>query len=185
MAVGDLMGKGLAAAMWLTHVIDLVRRAAEPFDSVSGVLARLNADLHASRVGAPLTSLCLIDLEHSAARLRVASAGHPPAVLLGHTTGTRLLHEGGPLLGALPSASYQAAELDFHPGDSLVAFSDGLAEFRNRLGQEFGPEGVVRCLRGRRRQSPQVIADGLLACARRFAGRTACDDVSLLVVQRA
>ena len=184
LAIGDLMGKGLSAAMWLTHVIDLVRRSAEPFDSVPGVLARLNLELHRSRVGAPLTSLCLLDLEPAAGRLTFASAGHPPALLLTARGEIRMLSQGGPLLGAFSSATYDAAELHLGAGDCLVAFSDGLADFRNHLGQEFGVDGVVRCLRGRRRQHASDIADGLLACSHRFAGRTPSDDVTVLVLKR-
>jgi len=182
--IGDLMGKGLSAAMWLTHIIDLLRRAAEPFDSLPGILARLNAEVHASRVGAPLTSLCAIDLPHASKRMTVAVAGHPPAFLLSAAGNLRLLNDGGPLLGALPSAAYQAAEIEICPGDSFVAFSDGLIEFRNEEGGEFGCDGIVGCLRRRRGSSAYAIADGLLACARTFARREPCDDATVLVIQR-
>lgn len=183
LAIGDLMGKGLSAAMWLTHVIDLLQRAAEPFDSLSAVLARVNAEVHRSRVGAPLTSLCALDLPHDSKRMTVAVAGHPPALLLANGGKIRPLSDGGPLLGALPSATYHAAEIELAPGDSVVAFSDGLSESRNEDGDEFGRDGIVHCLRQRRRSSAHALAEGLLACAREFARREPCDDVTVLVVQ--
>src|SRR5258705_4124705 len=56
-ALGDLMGKGLSAAMWLTHVLDLLRRACERGETLGEVMQYLNGEVDRSRVGVPLTSL--------------------------------------------------------------------------------------------------------------------------------
>ncbi len=63
LAVGDLMGKGLPAAMWLTHVLDLIRRCCETGQTLPGIMQSLNREMHRSRVGVPLTSLFLARLD--------------------------------------------------------------------------------------------------------------------------
>ena len=54
LALGDLMGKGLSAAMWLTHVLDLLRRACETTGDLPESMGTLNREMHRSRVAYPL-----------------------------------------------------------------------------------------------------------------------------------
>jgi Stage II sporulation protein E (SpoIIE) len=75
-ALGDLMGKGVAAAMWLTHVIDVLKRACEYSGELHEVMRVLNKEMYASRVGVPLTSLFLAHMEKN--RVTYSCAGCLP-----------------------------------------------------------------------------------------------------------
>jgi len=103
-----------------------------------------------------------------------------------HANGdTDLLEKGGPLLGAIESATFNSAELALEPGDALFAYSDGVLECRNAAGEEFGLERLADALRRSRQSSAHATLMVLLAELQDFAnGSPVCDDVSLTVIQR-
>jgi Stage II sporulation protein E (SpoIIE) len=82
LALGDLMGKGLPAAMWLTHVLDLLRRSCETGQTLPGIMQSPNREMHRSRVGVPLTSLFLARLDQAGSCLTYSYScgGCPPAL---------------------------------------------------------------------------------------------------------
>jgi len=96
-----------------------------------------------------------------------------------------LLEEGGPLLGAIEQAEFHPGELTLEPGDTLVAYSDGVLECRNPAGDEFGSDRLLEAIRKAEPQSAQARLMMLLATLQDFAnGASPCDDVSLTVIQR-
>ncbi len=105
LALGDLMGKGLPAAMWLTHVLDLLRRSCETSQDLSDIMQSLNREMHRSRVGVPLTSLFLARLDPAASSVTYSCGGCPPAFLLTGRQTVTMLQSGGPILGAVERAT--------------------------------------------------------------------------------
>ena len=100
-------------------------------------------------------------------------------------TGAHLLEEGGPLLGALEGAEFQSGELMLEPGDTLVAYSDGVLECRNNAGEEFGLDRLMASFLETKQQSAQATLMMLLAAVQDFAnGNPLLDDVSLTLIQR-
>ena len=93
--------------------------------------------------------------------------------------------KGGPLLGALEGAEFQSGELMLEPGDTLVAYSDGVLECRNTAGEEFGLERLMASVMEAKQQSAQATLMMLLAAVQDFAnGSPLLDDVSLNLIQR-
>ena len=181
--VGDLMGKGLSAAMWITHLIDLVYRAGEGFESTAGMMERLNNELVRSRVHAPLTSAFLLAADPASGAVSYSSGGHPPAVLVRSDGSTELLNHGGPLLGVFADARYASKSVQLCPGDAVVAFSDGLVEAHNNDDEEFSTERVCHSLAANAGASASDKLRALLTAADDFAGGKRLDDISVVVVQ--
>lgn len=182
--VGDLMGKGLSAAMWITHMIDLVYRASEGFESTAVMMARLNTELVRSRVHAPLASAFILAADRLSGAVSYSSGGHPPAVVLRADGRTELLNHGGPLLGVFADAEYKSNTVPLAHGDAVVAFSDGLVEARNEHDEEFSTDRVCRALAEniQSRASDRLLT--LMKTADEFAGGKRLDDISVVVVQR-
>src|SRR4051812_36777085 len=135
--LGDLMGKGLSAAMWITHIVDLVHRAVEASQNTCDLLAHLNTEILNSRVRAPLTSAVAICVDHSTNQVSVASAGHPPAILVRGCSRVETIHEGGPIMGVFANARYACRDIELGRGDAIVAFSDGVIDAHNGDGEDF------------------------------------------------
>lgn len=182
LALGDLMGKGLSAAMWLTHAIDLIRRACESDRILPEIMGSLNREIHRSRVGIPLTSLFMARLDSKDSTLTYSCAGCPPAFLLNRNRAVALLYEGGPILGALPEATYASGTVQFALKETLLAVSDGVIEVHHGHNFELRPDRVVEHLKNTAGASAMGVVHSLVA-RMKSADNTVVDDLSLLAIQ--
>src|SRR6185369_8148447 len=82
LALGDVGGKGLAAGMWVTHLIGLIRSHTEASSDPEAIVAGVNHDIARLAAVEPLSSLFVARLDTASGKLDYCSAGHPPALLL-------------------------------------------------------------------------------------------------------
>ncbi len=194
LAVGDIAGKGLAAGLWFAHLVGLIRIHACPDFIGAGLLpdpaaavGAINHDLHRLPCGPPMTSLFLGRLDLRRGELLYCNAGQPPALLLRRDGAVESLREGGPLLGAVPEASFRSGRVVIEPGDTLIGYSDGIVECRNRRGEGFGVRRLLAAARSAGRSSASSILFTVLAAVQDFAGSHPAgrdDDFTLMVVRR-
>jgi sigma-B regulation protein RsbU (phosphoserine phosphatase) len=94
------------------------------------------------------------------------------------------LEEGGTVVGLLPQARYRQASVPIEPGDTLVVYSDGIAEANNPREEEFGEERLLEVIRLNWSASVQEIRSKVLEAVREFAaGTPAADDLTLLIAR--
>ena len=141
-ALGDIAGKGPAAGMWFTHVVGLIRISVEE-NGPAAAMSAINRKLCCTEFAPPLTSLFLASLDLDSNEIMYCNAGHPPSLIVRRAGAVEALHIGGPILGAVPGATYSTARVRLEAGDSLLSFSDGIMECRNPLGTEFGTERLI------------------------------------------
>ena len=95
------------------------------------------------------------------------------------------LREGGPVLGALADAPFTNGRTRLRPGETLLGYSDGIAECRNEKGAEFGAEGLAAAAQVCRGCSASSTLFSVLGAADDFAGvKSREDDMALIVVCR-
>ncbi|MDT8068058.1 MAG: PP2C family protein-serine/threonine phosphatase [Terriglobia bacterium] len=181
--LGDLMGKGLSAAMWLTHVIDLVHRAAEGSQNVCDLLSRLNSEILESRVRAPLMSAVALCFEEGSSVVSCALAGHPPAVIIRGDVNFEIATAGGPLLGVFSSPRYECQDVDLRRGESIVAFSDGLIERRDHR-EDFSIGWVAALAAKAADAAPLLTISTLLDASTDLTRENRLDDTSIMVLRR-
>jgi serine phosphatase RsbU (regulator of sigma subunit) len=185
LALGDIGGKGLAAGMWTTHLVGLVRAHTAASPEPQAIVTGVNRDLCRMSSVVPLTSLFLAKLDPASGGLDYCSAGHPPTLLWRADGQLESLSKGGPVLGALPAASYGRGRVELRAGDVLLAYSDGLLESRNAADQEFGSERLEAQLRRARTTSAETVLFSVLGAVQDFAAASPlADDMSLVVVRR-
>ncbi len=127
----------------------------------------------------------LAQLDPCSGEIEYCNAGHFPPMLLG-ARGKIDLDVGGPLLGALAESTYESARQSLHPGDTLVAYSDGVIECRNAHDEEFGVDRLVSAASRLECESAQLALVTLLAAVQDFSGGSpACDDMTLMLVRHA
>lgn len=184
-AVGDVSGKGLSAALLMamtrTNLRASALRAAN--STPATILAQANEDLYDdfTEVGM-MATVFVSQYDPAAGRLTFANAGHSPVILYPAGGPARLLEADGPAMGVLPISLSQDETIPFQPGDVLVVATDGFNEERNSLGEFFGIDRLLRQVELLAADSPQAIADDLLATVARFAAGTAQDDDQTIVV---
>ena len=184
-AIGDIAGKGFISGMWFTHVIGMIRRYMSALGDPAAALSSTNRDLLLSGLEVPLTTLFLARVNLESGDLTYCNAGHPPALLLHGSNDVEELRSGGPVLGAISEASFTNASARLCPGNTLLAYSDGIPECRNEMGIEFGPKRLLSAARSLSGCKPGVMLFSLLAAVEDFAGgQRREDDVALIVLHR-
>ena len=183
--LGDICGKGLAAGMWITHLVGLVGTHTATSSEPETILKGVNTDLCRVSSVAPLASLFLARLDPVTGKLDYCNAGHPPALLLRADGHLELLSEGGPLLGVIPAASFDRGCVELQAGDLLLVCSDGILESLNKDDQEFGCERLEAQLRSAQTGSADAVLFSVLGSVQDFAAtRPLVDDMSLVVITR-
>jgi serine phosphatase RsbU (regulator of sigma subunit) len=182
--VGDVAGKDIAAGLWVTHLVGLARLAAEETAGPAEALARMNRHLCSLPPGTPLVALCFCRLDPRRGVLRYSNAGQPAPFVLRADGKPEPLAAGGPMLGALADASFEAGEARLVRGDVLIGFSDGVVECRNLRDEEFGWRRVVEAARMASAASAGSLLFSILGAVQDFAGaRPRLDDFTLLVAR--
>ncbi len=181
--VGDVSGKGVAASIRMAQLhatfrslIDvglplgeLVQRANRVF--CESIMSSHFATLVCARAGAD-------------GELELSNAGHPPPLLVRRGDVTRIAASGLPM-GVFCRASFGFHKVRLEPGDTLVLYTDGLTEARDRHDAEYGLERLARLVASRHAGMPDALADACLADLAAFRGGSPrTDDLTLMVIRR-
>lgn len=185
-AIGDVSGKGISAALWMTQVVSALGFVTRENLSPSRALARINSVLAAQSVRGMFVTMLLGRLRPATDRLELASAGHCNPWLLS-TDGPIeewTLPPGLPL-GILPETTYRTVSRPFTRGDTLLTFTDGLPESRGPSGEAYFGDRlgeILHSLPAPQRRSP---ARHLLAAEETFRGPAPRhDDLTILSLCR-
>jgi sigma-B regulation protein RsbU (phosphoserine phosphatase) len=185
-AVGDVAGKGLPAAMIMSHFQAMLRGLAEADRPVSQLVGRLNENLSRMLAVNQFISFFVVELEPVEGILRYVNAGHNPPFMVRANGEVEHLLGSGPVLGVVPGVSYPAHETRFAPGDTLLLYSDGATESKSPGDEEFGDARLIDCLK---KVASMKSDEGLARLKESILGfcKTSTptyDDITLLLVRR-
>ncbi|HEX4186563.1 MAG TPA: SpoIIE family protein phosphatase [Solirubrobacteraceae bacterium] len=179
MMVGDVTGKGVGAAT-VTSLVRHTAWAASDFDHhPAAVLERIDAALKRRPSLSVCTALCL---RLSGGRGTLASGGHPLPLLIGDH-GVREVGRHGTLLGAFSSVEWPEASFEMHPGETLVAFTDGVTDAVGRDDERFGLERLKEILAHMQNDSPMAIRERLVAALEDFQVGAQADDTAIVIMR--
>jgi hypothetical protein len=168
-ALGDVSGKGMKAAMNVSLIVGVLRSSSDSAISPVRMLERLNRCLCGRLQGGFVTAIIL--RLHADGYVTLANAGHLPPFL-----NQRELEIDGSLpLGLLPSASYDEVSILLHPGDQLSLYTDGLLEARSATGELYGFDRLYTLFASR--PSAQQASDAAVAFGQD-------DDITVLTLTR-
>lgn len=185
LALGDIGGKGLAAGMWVTHLIGLIRTHTAVSSNPETIVGGVNRDISRLSGVEPLSTLFVARLNSDDGHLDYCSAGHPAALLLRVDGQLESLSDGGPVLGVVPSFSFECGSVNLDAGDLLLACSDGILESFNEADQEFGGQRLEAEFRRAQGGSAESVLFSVLGAVQDFAApRPLTDDMTLVVIKR-
>jgi PAS domain S-box-containing protein len=186
--VGDVCGKGPEAAALTALARYTLRAIARRDPSPATMLTELNEHIvHQLPGNTRFLTACLGLLEpvDGVLRVRLASAGHPPALVRRSDGSVEQAAATGAFVGVLPQIRLVPSEMILCPGDRLVLYTDGLVEARTRAGGLVGEEGLLEAIAGLGDAPAAELAPALAGLARQGAGGRLRDDVAVLVVEAA
>ena len=182
LVIGDVVGRGAAAAAITAMARYTLRTAAMLTDDPQVALAALNRTLLA-RPDASLCTIAAVALgEDLTVPLRIAVAGHPPPLLIDGDSVSETSAGGDPVLGAFPDAEWKIEEQPIDRGQHLVLFTDGVTEAAGAAGR-FGERRLREHLMGT--ANPSHAIQRVEGALNEFTGGRLDDDAAILALTRA
>ena len=211
LAVGDISGKGISAALLMATIHSAVRaysqeslpQMREPVavGAVAGagrmmatwpegievspgaLLALLNHQLYESTPPEKYATLFLGLYDGRARRLTYSNGGHLPPILIGQDGAVRRLEAGGTVVGLFDGMTYDEETVEMNPGEVFLAYSDGVTEPENDFG-EFGEQRLIDLVRENREKALPLISQIVTAAVDTWIGdKEQPDDVTLVLAR--
>jgi serine phosphatase RsbU (regulator of sigma subunit) len=184
-AVGDVAGKGLPAALLMAQFAAETRHRVRLAPALEAAAADLNGQLREYALDELFITLCLGVLELGTRRFTFCSAGHPlPLVRRADGRIEELGADGsGFPLGIMPDAQYRHVSLELAPGDAVLLFSDGVTDALSARGERYhaAEDSRLRTRLGLAGGSPKAIGREIIRDLEAFsAGRSQFDDITLI-----
>jgi serine phosphatase RsbU (regulator of sigma subunit)/anti-sigma regulatory factor (Ser/Thr protein kinase) len=186
LVIGDVSGKGIAAALVMANTQSVLRAVARRGNIAPGrVLAEANEVLYAYIPSGTFVTCFYGVLDPESGRLVYANAGHDPPYLQRDGDAQELKARGMPL-GLMPDMPYEEEEADLVAGDDLLFYSDGLVEAHDPEGEMFGFSRLRKLIMAQSADNGEELVDYLLAELTRFTGTDSEqeDDITLVILQR-
>jgi len=187
-AIGDVSGKGIPAAMQVPILRTSLRALSICSQAnLAGLVTNLNRLVYEATPPSHFASFFYAEYEAPTRRLTYVNAGHnPPMVLRNggkHHKVTRL-EVGGSLLGLFRESSYCQAAVTLKTGDLVIAYTDGLSEAMDAQGQLWGEDRLIQAAEGCAGLSAADTVEALLEAASSFAsGTPQRDDIALVILR--
>jgi serine phosphatase RsbU (regulator of sigma subunit) len=180
-ALGDVAGKGPAAALLSTLVLGILADQRWDLRSPAETTWRLNEALALRAIEGRYVTLLCGELTREG-RLTYCNAGHNPPILVG-AGGTRRLEAGGPPAGMFGDAAFDQETVALAPGDRVIVCSDGVPEAEGPAGDEFGEWRLQQVAESSKEMDAAGVVDAIVRSVRAFAaGAPQRDDITALVV---
>lgn len=184
LALGDVAGKGLGAALYMAKLQSTLRAIAPNYDSLSDLGKEVNTIFLRDGLRDRFISLVYLELVSTTGKVRVLNAGHMPP-MVAHDGSVEEMPKGAPALGLMRGSAYEEQHVVLEVGDVLLVYSDGLTEARDDHGQFFGERRLKALMPSLRNLSAEDAGLFLLKELERFTGDAKpSDDLSMMVIKR-
>jgi len=180
-AVGDVSGKGVPAALYSAFAGELIRsrtfrrRYAPERFTPAGVLASTNTILYERQLEEYYCTLCYAVFDLKRRSMTMANSGLPYPIRCRGDSAAQIVLPGVPL-GSFAGSTYDEVTFDLAAGDVFVFCSDGIFEANDALGREFGADRLVEVVTTMCRKSARDLVDAIFAAVQEFRGDTPPND---------
>jgi phosphoserine phosphatase RsbU/P len=187
-AIGDVSGKGIAAALMMASLQASLRsEATRAPENLAAAVANINRLVYEASASNRYATFFYGQYDPAQGTFDFVNAGHNPPMLFHRADGGTVtrLEPGGTVIGLIENVHYQQGSVRISPGDLLVAFTDGISEAMNLEDEEWGEDRMLDSIRGCPAKTAQGVLEYVFAAATQFAGAAPQHDDMTLVVLRA
>ena len=186
LAVADVSGKGIPAAMFMMSSRTLLRGAAIGQSDPSKILREVNQLLCENNDTAMFVTLFLGIFEPATGEFIYANGGHnPPVIFRADGTPSLLPTTDGIALGIFPDIAFQEKSITLAPGDSAILYSDGVTEAENDEAEQFELDRLYEVFAETPPSDARTATEDVLEAVRTFAdGAPQFDDITCLILRR-
>jgi sigma-B regulation protein RsbU (phosphoserine phosphatase) len=182
--VGDVSGKGIAAAMLMSHLHAMFRSFGGLNMPVESLVARANRLFVESTISTHFATL-ICGRASENGEVEICNAGHCVPLVV-RASGVTAVESTGLPIGIFGNAEFGSRRFTLAPGESIVLYTDGLSEAQDASREQYGMERLIRTLACCARHTPEEAIAACLADLAEFrAGAPLQDDLTLMVLRRA
>jgi len=184
-AIGDVVGKGVPAAMLMANLQASFRLLAGEQGTPAELMKKLNTIIYGNTTRDKFITFFYCMVDPGGSRLRYCNAGHNYPILIRCGGQPEPLKTGGVILGAVSEFDYQEADIPFAAGDYCILFTDGVSEARSPEDQEFLEERIQEIAQRHGDLSAAALSDKILqAVQSHIAEGEPQDDITLVILRR-
>lgn len=182
-AIGDVSGKGIGAALLMASLEASLRSLASLGDEVAELIERVNRLIYEKSSANQYVTLFYGEYDPRACQLSYVNAGHNAPLVLRKSNQVFRLETGGPVIGLLQQP-YKQDRISLAPGDLVVLFTDGVSESMNARDEEWGEARLIELVNRCHGLPAGQVMTRIFAAADAFAaGASQHDDMTLVVLR--
>jgi sigma-B regulation protein RsbU (phosphoserine phosphatase) len=193
-AIGDVAGKGISAALLMATIQAAMRmelRASADLSSMNGLrfstarmVSELNQQLHATTSAEKYATFFFAIYDQATGLMTYTNAGHLQPVLFRDGAATPL-DVNGTVVGAFPFSKYEESKVALRSGDLLVCYTDGITEPENEYGEMFGEERLIELVAKNADRDEAQIIESVMESVRQWTGDPELfDDMTVLLARK-
>ncbi|MDO5328633.1 MAG: SpoIIE family protein phosphatase [Coriobacteriia bacterium] len=182
--IADVSGKGIPAAMFMMRSKMAFRIFADKFRDSAKILHAVNNYLYEHNEAGMFVTAWLGILDTDTGKVQVSNAGHNLPFKI--DVDGNLDFVTGPIslvLGGMENTKYRNMEMQLHPGEKLLLYTDGITEANNNEKELYGEKRLIRCLSGFKGNDLKEISEHLISNVEEFVdGAEQFDDMTTLAL---
>ncbi|MBN2091385.1 serine/threonine-protein phosphatase [candidate division KSB1 bacterium] len=183
-ALGDVAGKGLGAALLMSKLQATLRALAPNARSLAELGVQMNAIFCRDGLPSRFASLVYLEISPDSGQVHILNAGHMPPLTLREKKVSEL-KRGAPALGLTINSTYREQLVELNAGDFLIVYSDGVTEAQNGYRDFFGEQRLFNILVKAHNGSTESIGNRILDSVHYFIGDARpSDDLSLVILKK-
>lgn len=189
-AIGDVSGKGVGAAIYMTLTKGILQAHAEENVSPSNVLSKVNRLLYKTIEKNSFVSMFYAILDFNTNKLLYSRAGHNPGILCSENSGsTKLLMSKGMALGLEEGTKFTSTlneeTIEINKGDLVVLYTDGFTEAMNERQEQYGEQKLINTIKENKDRSARELINLILKDVRKFVDNyPQHDDMTIVVLKK-
>ena len=185
-AIGDVSGKGIGAALLMASLEASLRAQAAVRHELVDLIKQVNLLVCEASSANRYATLFYAEYDPRTLQISYVNAGHNPPIVLRHSSTAcevMRLETGGPVIGLLRQ-NYRQETFPLQTGDQIVLFTDGISESMNAHEEEWGESRLIQCIKNCHGLSAYDAMAKILAATEAFsAGASQHDDMTLVVLR--
>ncbi len=181
-AVGDVAGKGVAAAMLMSHLSAMLRTLISVGMPLDALMERASRVFCESTLPSHYATL-VCGRAAASGEVEICNAGHPPPLVLGQQGVTAIDATGLPI-GMFCSERFSSRVVHLAPGESLLLYSDGLTEAESAAGVEYGVDRLSALAAAGASLAPRAMVGACVRDLIAFRGDKASDDLTVMAIRK-
>jgi phosphoserine phosphatase RsbU/P len=185
-AIGDICGKGLAAALLMATLQATLRAEVShvPTD-LSALMTTINRLFHGASLEHLYSTLFYATFDPATRIVRYVNAGHPPPLIIRERhSDIEWLTCGGVPIGLFPDCTYTVGSNRLNPGDVMVAYTDGIIESPNTSGEQWGVKRLMDIVTAGETRRTVELNRSIMASVDAFSrGARERDDMALVTLR--